>query len=163
MNMKIIIIYESTHHGNTKKLVDAISERFGDEYSLSCLSVDEAEGVDLSEYDIIGIASGIAAGNFYQRISEYVARKLPESKNVFFLYTCGIKIGDYSTGIRRTAEEKGCVILGRYGCNGFSDFGPFKLIGGISKRRPNESEIAGAVEFFGNIMGDYVKIDTADN
>lgn len=37
--MKTIIIYESAHHGNTKKLVDAIVKKYG----IKGISIDEAE------------------------------------------------------------------------------------------------------------------------
>ena len=34
---------------------------------------------------------------------------------------------------------------------GFDTFGPFKLIGGIAKGHPTQSEIDGAVEFYGSL------------
>ncbi len=42
--MNTVIIYESAHHGNTKKLVDAIAKK----YNVRKASIDEAEGIDLS-------------------------------------------------------------------------------------------------------------------
>ena len=53
--MKTIIIYESLHHGNTKKLVDAIAA----EYPVEICDARAFEG-DLSRYDTVGFASGIA-------------------------------------------------------------------------------------------------------
>ena len=49
---------------------------------------------------------------------------------------------------KRIAEERNCRCLGVYFCKGFDTFGPFRLIGGINKGRPNEAEIQGAVRFF---------------
>lgn len=54
--MKSIIIYESTHHENTKKLVDALAKK----HNMKTVSIENAEFVDLSEYDIMGLAAGIA-------------------------------------------------------------------------------------------------------
>ena len=41
---------------------------------------------------------------------------------------------------------------GKYSCKGYDTFGPFKLIGGIAKGHPNEKDLAGAVEFYQNIL-----------
>ena len=54
--MKSIIIYESTHHGNTKRLVDAIAAK----YNVETFSIENARSIDLSGYDMIGLAAGIA-------------------------------------------------------------------------------------------------------
>ena len=56
--MKSIIIYESTHHENTKKLVDALAKK----HNMKTVSIENAESVDLLEYDIMGLAAGIAFG-----------------------------------------------------------------------------------------------------
>ena len=60
--MKTIILYYSNHHGNTKKLVDAIQA--SDPENVEILDVTTAGPKDLSGYDLIGVASGIYAGNF---------------------------------------------------------------------------------------------------
>ena len=62
--MKSIIIYESTHHGNTKKLVDAVAKK----HNAETVSIEKAESIDLSVYDIIGLAAGIAFGKFYKHM-----------------------------------------------------------------------------------------------
>ena len=52
--MRTIILYESLHHGNTRKLVDAIAEQFP-------VELHDARSFtgDLSDYDAVGFASGI--------------------------------------------------------------------------------------------------------
>jgi hypothetical protein len=49
-------------------------------------------------------------------------------------------------------KEKNADIVGEYGCPGFDTFGPFKIVGGIRKGRPNENDIAKAVQFFRGIL-----------
>lgn len=142
--MNTIIIYESTHHGNTKKLVDAICEKF----SVLSVSIENAANVDFSQYDTIGIASGIAFGKFYKATETFADEKMPSGKNIFLLYTCGRDSGKYTDHISETLKAKGCNILGSYFCLGFDTFGPFKLFGGIAKGHPTEDEIAGAVRFY---------------
>ena len=42
-------------------------------------------------------------------------------------------------------------IVGRFSCKGFDTFGPFKLIGGVSKGHPDEKDIAAAIEFYNGL------------
>ena len=145
--MKTILIYESTHHGNTKKLVDAVAKRYG----IRTATVEEAATMDLSAYDRIGIASGVAFGKFYEATERFMDNSLPKGKDVFFLYTCGNDSGKYANSVSAKARARDCRVLGVYGCRGFDTFGPFKLIGGIAKGHPTQNEIDGAVEFYGSL------------
>ena len=146
--LKTAIIYESTHHGNTKKLIQAISDKHG----VVLIDVNSAAAADLEQYDVIGLASGIAFGKFYEKITEFAKNSLPNGKKVFFIYTCGRNSKNFSQNIKGIAESRGCVSLGSYGCKGYDTYGPFKLVGGINKQNPNIDEINGAVEFFEKIM-----------
>lgn len=141
--MKTGIVYESTHQGNTKKLLDAIAEQ----YEVTLIDAADAD-MDLSAYDVIGFASGIAFGKFYKRITKIAETKLPENKKVFFIYTCGSDSKDHSRHICAIAEKKHCISLGTYGCKGFDTYGPFGLVGGINKNHPDAQEIAGAAAFY---------------
>lgn len=145
--MKTLILVESTHHGNTRKLVDAIAAK----YDVDLADVTEKKSIDFAGYDLIGFASGIAFSKFYKDITSY-AEKVPSGKKVFFLYTCGSNSRDYSKGIRQIAENQGAISLGTYGCIGYDTFGPFKLIGGIRRNHPNQEEIQGAVSFYEKIL-----------
>jgi hypothetical protein len=42
---------------------------------------------------------------------------------------------------------KGFTIIGEFSCKGFNTFGPLKLVGGINKGRPNESDLNKAENF----------------
>ena len=107
--------------------------------------------MDLSAYDRIGIASGVAFGKFYEAAERFMDNSLPKGKDVFFLYTCGNDSGKYANSVSAKARARDCRVLGVYGCRGFDTFGPFKLIGGIAKGHPTQSEIDGAVEFYGSL------------
>ena len=82
--MKTIILYYSNHHGNTKKLVDAIQA--SDPENVEILDVTTAGPKDLSGYDLIGVASGIYAGNFGKPLLNYMSENLPAGKKVFILF-----------------------------------------------------------------------------
>lgn len=53
--MKTAIVYCSVHHGNTKKLLDAIAS----ENQVDLIDVTQNPDVDLNAYDRIGFAFGI--------------------------------------------------------------------------------------------------------
>ena len=142
--MKTAIVYVSTHHGNTKKLVDAIAG----ENDVTLIDAVKQKSEDLSDYDCIGFASGIAYGKFYPQMLAFMEANLPQGKKVFFLFTYGAARTGYTKAAADIAKEKACSILGEYGCQGFDTFGPLKLVGGIAKGHPTEEEIDGAREFF---------------
>ncbi len=141
--MKAIIIYESTHHGNTKKLVEAIAA----EHKVDVVSIENADSINLADYDMVGLAAGISYGKFYRR-TENFATKIPRDTKVFLLYTCGNPSDGYVKNITGTLEAGGAKVLGNYGCKGYDTYGPFKLVGGIAKGHPTEEEIRGAVAFY---------------
>ena len=143
--MKTAIVYYSQHHGNTKKLLDAMAKA-GEEVTLVDVTADPK--VDLNEYDRIGLASGIYFASFAKQVISFAEKYLPEGKPVFFVYTHGAPKGGFLTTIRNVTEAKHCPELGAYHCLGFDTFGPFKIVGGIAKGHPTEEEIAGAAEFF---------------
>jgi flavodoxin len=145
--MKAAIAYYSRHHGNTKKILDAIKE-LGD---TKLIDVTECKEADLSGYDMIGFASGIYFNRFSSQVTEFARKNLPDGKRVFLINTYGVK-GDYTKEMRKIISEKSCELIGVYGCRGFDTFGPFKLFGGIAKGHPDENDIKGAVEFFKSII-----------
>ena len=143
--MTTAIVYYSQHHGNTKKLLDAIKAA---DLSVELIDVTAAATTDLSVFDRIGFASGIYFTSFAKQVLSFAEAYLPEGKEVFFIYTHGAPKGGFLTAIRSVTEKKQCRELGSYHCLGFDTFGPFKLVGGIAKGHPTGDEIKGAVEFY---------------
>lgn len=142
--MNTAIIYYSRHHGNTKRLLDAIAA--AEEVML--IDVTAPATADLTSFTRIGFASGIYYSSFAKQILSFASEHLPENKDVFYIYTHGAPVGGFLKGIREIAEKKHCRELGAYHCLGFDTFGPFRLVGGIAKSHPTGEEIAGAVEFY---------------
>ena len=128
-----------------KLLVDAIKKR---EPEVELMNVTEISPLYLSDFDRIGIASGIYYSKFAKPLMQYLDAHLPEHRKVFSIYTCGTMNEKYTKEIKALVRERNCEYLGEYGCLGFDTFGPFKLIGGISKGHPNAGEIQGAIDFY---------------
>lgn len=142
--MKVLIIYHSEHHGNTKMVLEAIAQQ----EDVTLLKASDSSSLDWSDFDLIGFASGIYYQKFHKDILDSAEKNLPIGKKVFFLYTCGVKRNSYTDAIRQVAEAKKAQILGSYGCLGFDTFGPFKLVGGIAKGHPDEKDISDALDFY---------------
>jgi len=145
--LKIAIAYYSQHHGNTKKLLDAI-KNLGD---IKLINVVECKETDLSDYDLIGFASGIYFNKFSKAVTKFARNNLPDKKPVFLIYTYGVK-SNYTKEMKQIIEDKSCRLIGTYGCRGYDTFGPLKLIGGIAKGHPDENDVKGAIELFRKII-----------
>mgnify|MGYP004544899237 FL=1 len=150
--MKTAILYVSAHHGNTKKLLDAIRARY------DVVLIDATGAVpSLEGYDVIGIASGVAYGKFYKEILAQTEARLPRRKKVFFLFTAGKPSDSHANAVRVIAQAKDCACLGAFGCKGYDTYGPFKLIGGLNRGAPKEKDIQAAVEFYSRMMAEAEK------
>lgn len=70
---KTAIVYYSQHHGNTKKVLDAIADYDND---VTLVDVTEKHEVDLTGYDRIGFASGIYFGKVAEQLHNFAKRSL---------------------------------------------------------------------------------------
>ena len=145
---KAVIIYASTHHGSTRKLAEAIANQYG----IHLIDATKQRSADLSAYDLIGFASGIDFGKFYDSAEQFLEKNLPENKRVFFLYTCAKVSNRFTETVKAAAHKKEATVLGEYGCRGFNTYGPWKIIGGMNKGHPTQEEITEAVRFFESIL-----------
>ncbi|SEF63702.1 Flavodoxin [Butyrivibrio sp. Su6] len=145
--MKCCIVYASTHHGNTKKVVDAIAK----EFEVELIDATQVQKKDLSEYDLIGFASGIYAAQFHQQVKNFAHENLPQGKKIFYIMTSAMN-KDFSKSMADSVKDKNAEVVGKFTCHGYNTFGPFKLVGGTSKGHPDENDLTDAVEFFRNII-----------
>ncbi len=145
--MKTCIVYASTHHGNTEKVVQAIADECGVEL-INAVCIKEK---DLTGYDIIGFASGIYGAQFHQSVLNFAAVNLPQNKKIFCIMTSAMG-KDFSKGFLKTLESKSPICLGSFFCTGYNTFGPFKLIGGTGKGHPDEKDLSNAVDFYKNVI-----------
>lgn len=152
--MKTGIVFCSEHHGNTRKLLNAVAEHYDIDLIKADIALFPGSSLHttLSDYDLIGFASGIYYQKFHKDVLKYAEDFLPKGKNVFFIYTCGIERKCYTDSIIQIAKSKSSKILGTYSCPGYDTFGPFKLVGGISKGRPNDDDIQNAIKFYEFIL-----------
>lgn len=142
--MKTAIVYYSRHHGNTKKLIDALAA----EHDITAIDASQTSTADLTGYDAVGFASGIYYSKFHKTVLEFAEKNLPDGKPVFFLYTCGADSARYTNAIAGAVSRHNAPVLGQFGCLGYDTFGPFKLIGGVAKGHPDDQDLENAKRFY---------------
>lgn len=146
--MKIVIIYISSHHDNTKKVVEAMAE----ERKIDLYTVQEAKNIKLTGYDTIGFASGIYYHKFHESIMEFVKEnEFNENQQIFTVYTCGINYINYARSIEKIIKTKKSEYIGCYNCRGYDTYSFFEKLGGIAKNHPNNNDLEKARIFIKNI------------
>ena len=65
--MKTIIIYQSIHHGNTKKVAEAISKVL----KAKLVKLHEVDVKSLKKYALFGFGSGIYAGKHHKFLLDF--------------------------------------------------------------------------------------------
>ena len=146
--MKTAIVYHSYHHGNTKKLLDAIAEK----HEVTLIDVTENAEYDLTEFDLIGFASGIYAFGISKEIVSFAGINLPEHKKVFYIYTSAFMNDLNLRELGDLFKTRDAAFLGSYRANGYITWGPFAIGGGQKKGHPTQEEIDGAVTFFEGLI-----------
>lgn len=136
--MKTIIFYRSSYRGNTLK----IAESMKDALSAELVSIDSNPSIDLSDYDLIGFGSAINFAAHDIRLQRFVSSQNLKGKNVFLFSTrCRPFLGAYHSPLKKIIERKGGIIVGEFSCRGFDRTGPWVLMDGYNKARPNDRDM----------------------
>jgi flavodoxin len=142
---KTAIVFRSPHHGNTKKLLDAIVRAHPD---VVLIKAGE-ESFDPENYDIIGFASGVYAGKLHREVRKVWKAVNGKGHKAFAVFTCGGSDGEeYGAHYMDALRQNGFETCGFYWCAGHDSFGPLRLVGGINKGKPDAEGIQGAVTFY---------------
>ena len=99
--MKTVICYYSCHHGNTRKVVEAMAEEGG----AALVDLSTQPEAALEEYDLIGFASGIYDFSFHPSVVQFARERLPRGKRVFCVCTYGGAKGMGAKEIVRAAQK----------------------------------------------------------
>ena len=147
-NAKFLVIYNSVHHGNTEKIAKAMV----DVLEAKLVKPQEVDVDTIVDYDLIGFGSGIYVGKHHKSILKLVDRiPFQKNKKSFIFSTSGMKEGGifnrFNKPLKEKLSEKGFRIMGEFSCRGYDTFGPFKVVGGVNKGRPNDQDLKKAEDF----------------
>jgi flavodoxin len=151
--MKTLLILFSYHHKNTQKIADVFAKIL----EAQIKTPPETNAEDLQKYDLVGFGSGIYFGKHHKSLLEFAEKLPPTNKKAFIFSTNGGNIGkmkpeNFHKPLRTILTAKGFNIVGEFNCAGFDTFGALKLVGGISKGRPNEEDLKKAESFAANLI-----------
>ena len=148
MKTAILFCY-SYHHNNTRKIAEALAEAL----PVRVISVPVREEVDLNEYDLVGFSSGVYFSEFGKPVSKLIDSLEGLNGNpCFTLCTHGAPSGEFGREIQEKLRQKGANVLGGWDCRGFDTYGPFKLVGGLAKGRPNQKDLDSATAFVKSLL-----------
>ena len=145
--MTTLIVCVSVSHGNTRKVAEAIGRQLGAEVH----EPEQVAAADAARYDVLGLGSGVYGMTFHPRLWRFV-RSLPKAddKPVFLFATSGGPALWWSPAallLRRLLGAKGYRVIGAWSCRGFDTWAPLRLVGGLNKGRPAETDLQRAAAF----------------
>ena len=102
--MKSIIIYVSTYQSNTLKIAQSMAS----ELSASLATTLEAEKIDLSDYDLIGLGSGINFARHHHELLSFAKSHELKNRNIFiFFFFFRPFLGKYHQALKKILSDKG--------------------------------------------------------
>ncbi len=145
--MNSIIVLFSYHHKNTDKIAHTIAKVIGAEIK----TPEQTDPNTLGSFDLVGFGSGVYFGKLGKPILE-LADKIPQAtgKKAFIFSTsgrAGKAAAKFHKSLKEKLEAKGYTIVGEFNCAAFDTFGPFKIVGGTNKGRPNTEDLKQAENF----------------
>lgn len=160
--MNALLVSLSYHHHNTKQVADVIARVIGAEVR----APQEISPGEVSDYDLLGMGSGIYSGRHHQTLLD-LAGALPPvtSRRAFLFYTSSAVmvgdadsrrfqdyVGEINAPLREKLVSKGYTIIGEFSCPGFNTNSFIRHFGGLNKGRPNAEDLARAEGFARKVL-----------
>lgn len=110
----------------------------------------------LADADRIGVGSGIYWMSFDPRLLEWI-RGLPDmsGRDAFIFSTSGVPetpLRRYTDSLEKLLRQRGFRYVGAFASRGLDTWGPFGLIGGVSRGRPDTDDLAAARRFAAEVQ-----------
>ena len=143
--MRTAVVYKSIHHGNTRRVAEAMAAALGAEL----YTVEEAAELDARQFDLVGLGSGIYFYRHHRELRRLVANWPKVPARAFVFSTAGMSsLATWWHGsLVRLLRRRGSEVIGEFSCPGFDTFGPLWLIGGVHRGRPSEQDLARAAKY----------------
>ncbi|MCH5643125.1 flavodoxin family protein [Gordonia sp. ABSL49_1] len=143
----IIVTSSRSPHGNTRRIADTLSAGL----DARVVSPAQATADLLADADLIGFGSGIYSLGFDERLVDCIAT-LPDmaGRAAFIFASSGLPeppFARYTKRLARQLERRGFRVVGTFVCRGVDTWGPFKLVGGVSREHPSAADFERARSF----------------
>ena len=146
-----IIICQSTHHGNTMKVAEAMAEILNAEIKKPA----EVNVNELTSYDMIGLGSGIYKRKHHTSLFQLLDKlDIQSGRKVFIFSTSTVASQSLHKPLIAALTAKGFDIIGEFSCKGFMNYNFTRIfLGGLNKGRPNKEDLQKARSFAAAIKG----------
>ncbi|MBU6237866.1 MAG: flavodoxin [Planctomycetes bacterium] len=143
--MNPAIIHVSVHHHNTR----AVAQAMGDAIGAVVMTVEEARRHDLSDYDLIGLGSGIFFSSHHRSLQHLVRDHTSLPEKAFLFSTAGLPwlYRVWHRTLRDAVSRRGIKILGEACYPGWDTVGPLRWFGGIQRGHPNAHDLERSRQF----------------
>lgn len=140
-----LIILVSWHHGNTRRVAEAMAEVL----AARIVTPEEVRPEQLDDYELIGWGSGIYFGSHATSLRQLAGTLSTRSRSAFLFSTAGLPClrSWFHAALRQQLRDRGCRILGEFSCRGWDTVGPLAWFGGIDRRHPDEKDLERARDF----------------
>ncbi|GLX24003.1 MULTISPECIES: flavodoxin family protein [Streptomyces] len=144
--MKSVIVCASVSHGNTRRVADVMARALG----AAVVAPGEADPAELAAADLVGFGSGVYYGRLHRTLTDLV-RELPQARGRAFVFATsglpGLRPAPFTRPLVRRLAEKGFRVDGGFTCRALDTWGPFGLVGGVNRQRPDAGDLAAARAF----------------
>lgn len=145
--VRTLILVKSVHHLNTARLARSIAEVL----QADVLAPEDATAAIVDDYDLLGFGSGIYFGRFHAALRHWVNRLQPttERRRAFIFSTAGLPALQtlWHRPMKKSLSKAGFEVIGEFCCRGYDTVGPLRLIGGLNRGHPDETDLARAIKF----------------
>jgi flavodoxin len=150
-NIKVLIVCQSIHHGNTMRIAEAMAAVLDAEIR----KPPEVDHEGITECDLVGFGSGIYNRKHHTALFDLVDKlQFQESRKAFIFSTSSASTKSFHRPMRERMIEKGFDVVDEFCCKGFMDYSFTKyLFGGLNKGRPNEKDLQAAEYFAMRLKG----------
>lgn len=120
--MNALVVCTSVHHGNTRKIADAVAAVLG----AAVVDTAAADPADAGARDLLGLGSGIYFWRHHRRLLAFIDA-LPDGRGgkAFLFSTSGIVLPfhPFHRAARARLRRKGYAVVGEFACRGFDTVG----------------------------------------
>jgi ferredoxin len=156
MNNKCIIIYESIYNGNTSELARAMAQTLG----CMLVTTDKALTMNLAVFETIGLGSGIYFGKHHPKLFDVAENLISTVQDIFIFSSRGNPfLGKYHQPLKDILLLKNKKVIGEFSVRGYDETGPWVIIGGGHRGKPDEKDIKKAVRFVQKILPNHCMPD----
>ncbi len=157
--MRVLIIFYSKHHFNTKKVAKTLAKTLKADL-INLTEIKKRKKISIKKYDLIGFGSGIYHGRHHPKLFQLIDQlKDVNNKKAFIFSTSGappILSFIQHRFLKKKLIEKGFKIVKEICLPGWDTYGLLKFFGGIYRNRPNKKDLNKARKFAELLLKKYV-------